>query len=97
MVASLTTLTLTVMWKIEKMPNELRDLAGKIARQNVEGVGLLLDAYDTILEKIDELLKELLNFQAEFRENMRKPGLAWFENKSWFTSPVSFSKIFSRK
>lgn len=38
--------------------------------------------------KIDELLKELLSFQAEFRENMSKPGLMWYENKNCFVSPA---------
>lgn len=68
-----------------------------MARQNVEAANLLPDSFVNILEKIDELLKELLSFQAKFRENIRNPGLAWFENKNCFISVVSPSKIFSRK
>lgn len=44
------------------------DLAGEIAKQNVEGANLPLDACDNTLEKTDELQK---NYQA-FQQNLEK-------------------------
>ena len=70
MVKSLATLLYAVMWKIENIPNELVGLGKEISRKNIECANWFLFAlYKVELER-NELKKELLGFQAEFRRNI---------------------------
>lgn len=71
------------MWKTGNVPNELKDLARELFRQNTEiATWLLLTVYDKMQKERNKLKNELLNIE--------EPKLAPFENKtiSYFSASL---------
>lgn len=91
------------MWKINKIFNELADLAGEIYRQNVENSNRLLSMIKYKRKggwgKKEKLKKELYHFHLDFKnleEIQRIQGLSGLKIK-WFFIPSYSQKNSQRK
>lgn len=79
-----------IILEIENVFKELVD----ISLQNVEHAGWLhLGSYDKVLQERYELKIELVNFQAEFREDFSNPELDGWENETLsYFQPLQIAK-----
>lgn len=67
----------------QKHTNEVANLTKEISKQNIRSANWCpLAAYNKILVAKNELETKLFSFSAEFRENIKEPGLPGFKNKT---------------